>query len=214
MVNERQNDWDIQLPHVDSAYNNSVSAATGLAPDEVHVGRLPHLPVTVFDFPNVDGHQRLNGDQLRYCDLARDRQQRAYDIVHHQHALTSTRIERRNLALAAGLRKTPTYAVGQWVWVYNTALPRFATISRKTRTTTCSQCRNLSQLDGVVQHSGVGPANADNSPDRLPIAATLLFLDLPGNMPGEDARRRVSVVLCKPRFNPHDLHDMRKYLPA
>ena len=36
VVNERQDDWDKQLPHVESAYNNSVSAATGLAPNEVH----------------------------------------------------------------------------------------------------------------------------------------------------------------------------------
>ena len=37
VVNERQDDWDKQLPHVESAYNNSVSAATGLAPNEVHL---------------------------------------------------------------------------------------------------------------------------------------------------------------------------------
>ncbi|CAB1119198.1 unnamed protein product [Ectocarpus sp. CCAP 1310/34] len=35
VVNERQDDWDIHLPHVAFAYNNSVSAATGLAPNEV-----------------------------------------------------------------------------------------------------------------------------------------------------------------------------------
>ena len=49
--NEHQTDWDIQLPHVESAYNNSVNAATGLAPNEVHLGRLPCLPLTVFDLP-------------------------------------------------------------------------------------------------------------------------------------------------------------------
>jgi len=32
VVNEQQNDWDAHLPHVEFAYNNSVSAATGLAP--------------------------------------------------------------------------------------------------------------------------------------------------------------------------------------
>ena len=40
VCNERLTDWDIHLPHVESAYNNSVSAATGLAPNEVHIGRL------------------------------------------------------------------------------------------------------------------------------------------------------------------------------
>ena len=35
VVNELQNNWDVQPPHVEFTYNNSVSAATGLAPDEV-----------------------------------------------------------------------------------------------------------------------------------------------------------------------------------
>ena len=41
VVNERQDDWDLHLPHVEFAFNNSVSAATGLVPNEVHMGRLP-----------------------------------------------------------------------------------------------------------------------------------------------------------------------------
>ena len=40
VVNELQNNWDVQLPQVEFAYNNSVSAAAGLAPNEVHMGRL------------------------------------------------------------------------------------------------------------------------------------------------------------------------------
>lgn len=35
-MNDRQNDWDIRLPHVEFACNNSVSAAAGLAPNEFH----------------------------------------------------------------------------------------------------------------------------------------------------------------------------------
>ena len=49
VVNELQNIWDVQLPHVESACNNSVKAATGLTPNEVHMGRLPRLPLTIFD---------------------------------------------------------------------------------------------------------------------------------------------------------------------
>ena len=44
VVNERQDDWDLRLPHIEFAYSISVSAATGLAPNEVHMGRLPRLP--------------------------------------------------------------------------------------------------------------------------------------------------------------------------
>ena len=39
LCNEHQNDWDVHLPHVEYAYNNSVSAATGLAFNEVHTDR-------------------------------------------------------------------------------------------------------------------------------------------------------------------------------
>ena len=33
VVNERQDDWDLHLPRIESAYINSVSATTGLAPN-------------------------------------------------------------------------------------------------------------------------------------------------------------------------------------
>ena len=75
--NKQQTEWDIQLPHVESAYNNSVGAATGLALKGVHLGRLPRVPLTVFDLPNVGGHQGLDQDHLAYIDLDTARQQRA-----------------------------------------------------------------------------------------------------------------------------------------
>ena len=75
------NKWDEQLPHVELANNNSVSAATGLASNEVHMGTVPRLPRTMFEHTGVVGHQSLARDHLAYCDLATDRQQRAYDIV-------------------------------------------------------------------------------------------------------------------------------------
>ena len=52
---------DLQLPPVESAYNNSVGAATGLASNEVHMGRLPRLLLAVFDLPNVGGIKSSTG---------------------------------------------------------------------------------------------------------------------------------------------------------
>ena len=88
VVNERQDDWDLHLPHVEFAYNNSVSAATGLAPNQVHMDRLPRLLLTVFDRTGVVRHQSLACDHLAYCDLATNRQKRANDIVRSHHART------------------------------------------------------------------------------------------------------------------------------
>ena len=64
VVNERQDEWDLHLPHAEFACNNPVSAATGLASNEVHMGRLPRLPLTVFDRTGVVGHQSLARDHL------------------------------------------------------------------------------------------------------------------------------------------------------
>ena len=94
MVVERQDDWDLRLPHVEFTYNNSVSAATGLAPNEVYMGRLPRLPLTVFERTGVAGRQSLARDHLAYCELATDRQQRANDIVRKHLALTISRVNR------------------------------------------------------------------------------------------------------------------------
>ena len=48
VINELQNRWDEQLPHLEFVCNNSVSAVTGLAPDEVHMGRIRRLLLTFF----------------------------------------------------------------------------------------------------------------------------------------------------------------------
>ena len=72
IINERQDDWDLHLPHVVLAYNNSVSAVTGLAPNKVHMGRLPRLTLTVFERTGFVGHQSLAHDHLAHCDLATD----------------------------------------------------------------------------------------------------------------------------------------------
>ena len=101
--------------------NFAVSAATGLAPNEVLIGRLPRLPLTIFERAGVAGHQSLARDHLAYCDLATDRQQRAYEIVREHHAPTVARLNRRNFVLADALRPVPEFDVGSRAWVYNTA---------------------------------------------------------------------------------------------
>ena len=60
----------------------------------------------------------------------------------------------------------------------------------------------------------VGPWTAADTSDGSPLGGKLLFLDLPSDMPGADARRRVSVHHCKACANPHDHGDLPKNLPA
>ena len=112
VVNELKNNWGEELRHVEFACNSSVRAATSLAPNEVHMGRLPRLPLTIFERNGVTGCQSLARDHFAYCDLVTDRQQRAYDIVREHHALAVSRVECRNSALSDALRPVLKFAVG------------------------------------------------------------------------------------------------------
>ena len=213
VVNERRDDWDVHLQHVEFAYSNSVSAATGLAPNEVLMNRLPRLFLTMFEHRYARGHQSLTRDLLEYCDRAADRQRRAYALVREQHAFSVSRVERRNSALSDALKQLPIYTIGGWVWVYNTA----ATIRQGAKSGTGAKVlkEKLSlNWTGPFKVLAVGPLPFDSAPDGRPLAAKLLFLDFPNDMPGPDAHYRVSVARCKACTNPHDTTDLPRYLPA
>ena len=60
----------------------------------------------------------------------------------------------------------------------------------------------------------VGPCTPTDIPDGSPLSAKVLYLDLPSDIPGADARRRVLVQRCKSCANSHDHGVMPKYLPA
>lgn len=213
IVNDRQDDWDKRLPHVESAYNNSVSVATGLAPNEVHLGRLPRLPLTVIERRGACGHQGLERDQVEYCDLAKDRQRLAYRLVREHHAIESSRISRANLSLSDIFHKRPVYTAGSWVWVYNSKLAaRYSTSSdedERERSLKSKLCLNWTGPFKVLR---VGPCAS--APDGQPVGDKLLYLELPPGLRGSSAKRRVSVMRCKPCVNPHDTDDRPRHLPA
>ena len=197
VVNERQDDWDSQLPYVEFAYNNSVSAATGLAPSEIHMGRLPRLPVTGFDRADVVGHQSLVRDHLAYCHLATDRQKRAKHIVRAHHAFTVSRDNRRNSALTDALRPVPNFVTGGRAWVYNSA----STIRQSVKANTDAKVLKAKlalNWTGPYKIMAVGPCSAAETPEGSLLGSNLLYLDLPSGLPGSDARRRVSIERCNP----------------
>ena len=175
VFNERQDEWDLHLPHAEFAYNNSVSAATGLAPHEVHMGRLPRPPLTIFDRTGVVGHQSLARDHLVYCNLATDRQKRANNIVCAHHALTVSRVDRRNSALTDALRPAPNFAVGGWAWGYNSA----STIRQGVKPNTDAKVLKAKlslNWTGPYTILAVGPCSAAETPDGSPLWSNLLYL--------------------------------------
>ena len=195
------------------AHKNSVSTATGLAPNEAHMGQLPRPVLAIFERAGVAGHQSLARDHLVYCNSATDRQQRAHDIVREHHALALTRVNRRNSALSDALRPVPNFYVGGWAWVYNTA----ATIRQSAKPDTDAKVlkdKLALNWTGPYKVLAVGPCSSADTPFGSPLGAKLLCSDLPSDMAGADYRRRVSVQRCKPCANPHDRGDMPKYLPV
>ena len=60
----------------------------------------------------------------------------------------------------------------------------------------------------------VGPCSSADTPDGFPLGAKLLYPDMLSDMFGDNARRRVSVLRCKPYANPHIHSDMPKCFAA
>ena len=133
VASELHNNWNVQLPHVEFANNISVSAATGLAPNGVYMGRLPRLSLAICERIGVFSYQTLARDHLAYCDLVTDRQHRAYDIVLEQHSLAVYHVERRNSALSDALRAVPNLLLVAG-YVCTIRLPPFTKARRRPRT--------------------------------------------------------------------------------
>ena len=153
------------------------------------MSRLPRL-LTIFEHHYAREHQSLARDHLEYCDLTADRQRRAYSPVHEQHALTVSRVEHCNSALSDALKQLRIYTIGSWVWVYDTA----ATIRQGARSgTEVKVLKEKLSLNwkGPFKILAVGPSPSYSTPDGRPLAAKLLYLDLPNDMQGPDAHCRV-----------------------
>ena len=182
----QQTDWDIHLQHVESAYKNSVSAAAMLAPNEVHMGRLLRLPLTV---PNIGGHQRRNRDQLPHVDLTTGRQQRSYRAVRELHAIYVSRLDRCNAPIMDALRRSPPFTTGGWVWIYNTAATIRQDAKKGTDTTVLKTKLSFNWI-GPFKILTVGPAPASAATDGRRLHDKLFYFDLPSDMPGRDSNRR------------------------
>ena len=115
VISEQQGDWDEWLPYAMQEYNSSVSAATGLALNDIRLGRMLRLPMTIIDqcAVTVKGHMMdKNQDQLLYLDIVRERQQHAFELVQESHLIAMSKIQRANTKLLAILHKLPNFEVG------------------------------------------------------------------------------------------------------
>ena len=122
-------------------------------------------------------------------------------------------MKRRNSAFSGALRPLPKFAVDGWVSVYNTAATIRQDVTPDTDAKVLKAKVSLSRT-GPYKALAVGSCFSADTPNGFSLGAKLLYLDLPFDMPGAHARRRVSVQRCKPCATPHDHGDIPKYLPG
>ena len=77
--------------HAVAAHNNNVSRGTGLAPNEVHIGRYPRMPMMILEGRSVRGHQSLGQDQSDFLEVVRNWQEKAYELVKEEDRLVKAR---------------------------------------------------------------------------------------------------------------------------
>ena len=61
LIADDQKNWDDMLMHAVAVHDN-VSRGTGLAPNEVYIGRHPRLPMTILERRGLRGHQGRKQD--------------------------------------------------------------------------------------------------------------------------------------------------------
>ena len=128
LIADDQKNWDDMLMHVFAVHNDNVhvlavhndnvSRGTGLAPNEVHTGRYPRLPITILEGRGVKSHQGLKQDQLDYIELMRYRQVKTYKLVKEEDRLIKARHDASNEHLAELINRRPMFEVGDWLWAY------------------------------------------------------------------------------------------------
>ena len=204
LLNELQNNWDEQLPQVELEYNNSVSVATGLTPNEVHMGRLPRLPLTILNAP-------------------RSLATRAWP------ATTSHTATWRPTASSARTISSMNTMPSQFI-AWNAATQLLPThCARFPNSPLAAGCRCTIRLPPSAKarirtRPPRSPRPSSRLTGRPPTKSSQLAL-VPPLKPRMAlpwalsscvwlARRRVWVQRCKPCANPPDRGDMSKYLPA
>lgn len=117
-ITDVQNNWDKMLLHVIAAHNN-VSRGTGLAPNDVHIGRYPRLSTTILQGSGVKGHQSAKRDQFEYLELMRDRQVCAYSLVREEDRLVKAKHQDASEDIDAIMNNRTKIKVSDRAWVYD-----------------------------------------------------------------------------------------------
>ena len=217
LVADNQTNWDELLLHAIAAHNNSVSRGTGLAPNEVHIGLYPRLPMTILEGRGARGHQGLRRDQLHFLQLIRERQNRAHELMRKKYFLIKAKQQTANEKLNSIFRQHPNFEAGQWVRVYDDKSSASGGDKLVLKAPVDGSTRMSFALASKLAHCWTGPykvllVGPGKAPDCDLFGRNLFLLD----MSHEDSRRinvRVSVHRCKICYNPHERERRPQLLP-
>ena len=84
LIADHQKDWDVMLGHVIAAHNNNISRGTGLASNQVQLGRYLRLPKTILEGREVPTGLGLRQEQAQYLKDVREKQMKAYRFVREE----------------------------------------------------------------------------------------------------------------------------------
>ena len=111
--NQKQKDWDLQLPYATFAYRSTLQESTGETPNMMMLGRETSLPIDLInEFPK---HEL--GEELDYAEELRDRIQSAHERA-SEHLKASARRQNQGYDRNVSGRSLKE---GDFVWVYNFA---------------------------------------------------------------------------------------------
>ena len=111
--NQKQKDWDLQLPYATFAYRSTLQESTGETPNMMMLGRETSLPIDLInEFPK---HEL--GEELDYAEELRDRIQSAHERA-SEHLKASARRQKQGYDRKVSGRSLKE---GDFVWVYNFA---------------------------------------------------------------------------------------------
>ena len=193
------------------AHNSHISKATGLAPNEVHIGRYPRLPMTsLSSHKQIKGVQSLKQDELDNLQLMKDKQQAAYRLVIDSDRLTKEKHRENNSKIDDTMHKRPMYEVGQWVWVYD--------VQHTLSTATGQTSLDREAIEELIKEKlankwmgpstilGVGPCKVG----QKVVGSKLLYLDMPHD---NQTNPRVSILRCKRCFQPYEKGNKPSFMP-
>lgn len=218
LITDNQKNWDEMLIHAVSAHNNNISRGIGLAPNEVHIGRYPRLPMTILEGRGVKGHQGIKRDQLDHIDLMRDKQIRAYDLVRREDRIIKAKHEASNTRLNAIIQRRQKFEAGNWVWIYDDKSTITGggkhVLKKQDGGSDRKSFAMVSKLalcwTGPYKILCVGPGKTR---DGRVVGAKLVLLEVRKDEPGREINARVSVHRCKRCYNPHEGPQKPRFLP-